>query len=113
MDLKSENSIVVQKSYAFAQRIVKLYLHLMADGRVKPLAGQLLRAGNSIGANLEEAVGGQSRRDFAAKSGIAYREAREAHYWLRLLRDTQCLEPRLADSLLEDAQELKRILAAI
>jgi four helix bundle protein len=112
-DLKSENSIVVQKSYAFAQRIVKLYLHLMAEGRVRPLASQLLRSGTSIGANLEEAVGGQSRRDFAAKSGIAYREARETHYWLRLLRDTQCLEPRLAESLLEDAQELKRILAAI
>ncbi|WP_242582541.1 four helix bundle protein [Hymenobacter telluris] len=72
-----------------------------------------LRAGTSIGANIEEATGGFSRRDFAAKCSIAYKEARESHYWLRLLRDTHCLEPRLAESLIQDADELKRILAAI
>lgn len=110
--MAAENT-VLYKSYAFAQRIVKLYKLLLEQKQPRPLAEQLLRSGTSIGANLEEATGGFSRRDFAAKCGIAYKEARETHYWLRLLRDTECLEPRLADSLIEGAEELKRMLAAI
>jgi four helix bundle protein len=62
---------------------------------------------------VEEAVGGQSRRDFVAKCGIAYKEARETHYWLRLLRDTDHLDDKLAISLLADCEELLRLLTAI
>ena len=108
-----EERTVLYKSFLFAQRIVKLYKHLLARGQPRALADQLLRSGTSIGANLEEATGGFSRRDFAAKCGIAYKEARETHYWLRLLRATDCLEPRLADSLLAGAEELRRMLSAI
>ncbi|RSK32359.1 four helix bundle protein [Hymenobacter metallilatus] len=110
--MKEDNTILV-KSYAFAVRIVRLYKHLRRAGEVPPLAAQVLRSGTSVGANVEEAVGGFSKRDFVAKCGIAYKEARETHYWLRLLRDTDCVEPRLAESLLNEAEELKKILAAI
>lgn len=108
-----EKGTVLEKSFLFARRIVSLYRHLLATGQPRSLADQVLRSGTSIGANMEEATGGFSRKDFAAKCGIAYREARETHYWLRLLRDTNCLEPRLADSLLAQAEELRRMLHAI
>ena len=71
---------VLHKSFVFAKRIVKLYKHLLAQGQPRALADQLLRSGTSICANMEEATGGFSRRDFAAKCGIAYKEARETHY---------------------------------
>lgn len=101
------------KSYAFAVRIVRLYKHLRQQGEVPPLAVQVLRSGTTVGANVEEAVGGFSKRDFVAKCSIAYKKARETHFWVRLLRDTGCLKSRLADSLLEEAEELKKLLAAI
>ncbi|MDO7876935.1 four helix bundle protein [Hymenobacter sp. ASUV-10] len=110
--MTAENTVLF-KSYAFAQRIVKLYKLLLKQKQPRALAEQLLRSGTSIGANIEEATGGFSRRDFAAKCSIAYKEARETHYWLRLLRDTECLDIRLADSLIGNAEELKRMLAAI
>ena len=110
--MKEENVILV-KSYAFSKRAVLLYKLLLRNKQPRPLADQLLRCGTSVGANIEEAVGGFSRRDFAAKCSIAYKEARESHYWLRLLRDTECVEPKLAESMMNDAEELKRILAAI
>ena len=110
--MKEENVILI-KSYAFSKRAVMLYKLLLKTKQPRSLADQVLRCGTSIGANVEEAVGGFSRRDFAAKFSIAYKEAREAHYWLRLLRDTECLELRLAESMMNDAEELKRILAAI
>ena len=110
--MAAENT-VLYKSYAFAQRIVKLYKLLLKQKQPRAIAEQILRSGTSIGANVEEATGGFSRRDFTAKCSIAYKEARETHYWLRLLRDTDCLDARLADSLIEGAEELKRMLAAI
>ena len=110
--MAAENT-VLYKSCAFAQRIVKLYKLLLKQRQPRAIAEQILRSGTSIGANVEEATGGFSRRDFAAKCSIAYKEARETHYWLRLLRDTDCLDVRLADSLIEGAEELKRMLAAI
>ena len=108
-----KSNVVLDKSYAFSKRIVLLYKLLLENRQPLALANQLLRSGTSVGANVEEATGGFSRRDFTAKCSIAYKEARESHYWLRLLRDTNCLEPRLAESLIKDAEELKRILAAI
>ncbi len=71
---------------------------------------QLLRCGTSIGANIEEAQGGISKRDFSAKYSISYKEARETKYWLRILRDTDYLTPKQANSLLADVDELCRLL---
>lgn len=77
------------------------------------LTKQLLRAGSSIGANIEEANAGQSKKDFIAKMAIASKEARETHYWLRLLRDSNYLNKQRADELIADCNELIRLLTAI
>ena len=77
------------------------------------LSKQLLRSGTSIGANIEEAIGGQSRKDFFAKLAISYKEARETHYWLRLLRDTDFLTFEQSVSLLADTEELLKIIGSI
>jgi four helix bundle protein len=77
------------------------------------LSKQLLRSGTSVGANMEEAVGAQSRKDFIAKSAIAYKEARETNYWLRILRDTQFLDEKIAESLLTDNEEILKLIGSI
>lgn len=110
--MKTEN-LIQDKSYAFAIRIVRLYQHLTERKREFVLSRQLLRCGTAIGANIEEALGGQSRADFIAKASIAYKEAREVLYWLRLLRDTGYLTPKEYDSLFPNADELCRILSKI
>ncbi len=107
------DNIALEKSYAFSLRVVNLFLHLREQKIERTLIVQLLRSATSIGANIEEAIGGQSKKDFISKIGIAYKEAREAHYWLRLLKDVGIIEIKLADSFLQDAEELKKILASI
>ena len=77
------------------------------------MSKQILRSGTSIGANVEEAIGGQSRKDFASKLGIAYKEARETKFWLRLLTDTKLITPAVSSSMLNDCEELLRILGSI
>lgn len=79
--MKTDN-IVIDKSYKFAIRIVKLYQFLVSEHNEYILSKQILRSGTSIGANVEEAIGGQSSKDFKAKLSIAYKEARETKYWL-------------------------------
>ena len=108
-----EEKTVLFKSFMFAQRIIRCYKHLLDNRQPLAIADQLLRSGTSIGANMEEATGDFSRRDFISKCSIAYKEARETHYWLRLLKATDCLEHKLADLLLDDAEQLKKMLNAI
>jgi four helix bundle protein len=110
--MKKDNIIQI-KSYDFAVRIVKLYKHLSQEKKEFVLSKQLLRSGTSIGANVEEAIGGQSRKDFFAKLTIAYKEARESHYWIRLLKDTEYLTSKEADSLLFDIDEILKIIGSI
>ena len=107
------NNIVLDKSYLFALRIVKLYVYLRSEKKEYHLSGQIVRSGTSIGANIEEATGGSSRKDFKAKLDIAYKEARETHYWIKLLRDSSILENELANSLCRDCEELLKLLTAI
>ena len=108
-----KNNIVQEKSYQFAVRIVKLYKYLCDEKKEYTLSKQLLRSGTSIGANIEEAIGGQSPKDFFAKLTISYKEARETHYWLRLLTDTEYLTKNESESLLKDAEELLKIIGSI
>ena len=110
--MKQEN-IILTKTYNFGLRILKLYLHLRKKKIDNGLCSQLLNSGTSIGANTEEAIGGSSRKDFINKLQIAYREARETRYWLRLLMDSEILEKKLADSFIMDCEELLRILTPI
>lgn len=109
--MKSEN-IVREKSYEFALRIIRLYKYLVAHGEYV-LSKQILRSGTSIGANVEEAIGCYSSKDFLAKFSIVYKEARETHYWLRLLRDCKKLNDKQANSLITDCEELLRIIGSI
>lgn len=108
-----EQNVILEKSYAFGLRIVKLYIHLRKQKVERELLLQLLRSGTSIGANIEEAEGAQSKSDFIHKISISYKEARETSYWLRLLTDAGLLENKLSDSFLKDIEELKKILASI
>ena len=108
-----KDNLVRDKSYAFAIRIVKLYKYLCDEKKEFVLSKQLLRSGTSIGANIEEAIGGQSEKDFFAKLTIAYKEARETHYWIRLLTDTDYLKKEQSESVLTDVEELLRIIGSI
>ncbi len=108
-----ENNIVQKKSYAFALRIIKLYKHLCETKKEFTLSKQILRSGTSIGANVEEAIGGQSDKDFVAKLSIAYKETRETHYWLRLLHDSDFMTTKEFDSMTCDCEELLKIETAI
>jgi four helix bundle protein len=81
------DNVIQEKSYIFAIRIVRLYKYLIKQQKEFVLAKQILRSGTSIGANIEEAIGGQSKKDFLSKLSIAYKEARETNYWLRILKD--------------------------
>ena len=110
--MKKDNIIQI-KSYNFAVRVVKLYKHLSQEKKEFVLSKQLLRSGTSIGANVEEAIGGQSRKDFFAKLTIAYKEARESHYWIRLLKDTDFLSEIESKSLLTDIEEILKIIGSI
>ena len=108
-----EGNIVRDKSYAFAIRIVKLSKYLIEEKKEYIYSKQIGRSGSSIGANVEEALGGQTDREFYSKLTISYKEARETHFWIRLLRDTDYIETKLAESLLTDCDELLRLLGSI
>jgi len=110
--MKKDN-IVQIKSYAFAVRIVKVYQYLCSEKKEFVLSKQILRCGTSIGANVEEAIGGQSKKDFFAKLTISYKEARETHYWIRLLTDTGYINKEESESLLADVTELLKIIGSI
>jgi four helix bundle protein len=77
------------------------------------LASQLLRSGTSVGANLEEAQAGQSRADFLSKCSIACKEARETHYWLRLLAEAGVVKPERVAAVLNECDQLIAILTTI
>jgi four helix bundle protein len=108
-----EDNIVQGKSYAFALRTIRLCKYLVDEKKEFVLAKQALRSGTSIGANVEEGIGAQSHKDFISKMAVAYKEARETHYWLRLLTDSGYLEKKLSNSLIADCDELLKILGSI
>ena len=107
------SSIIEEKSFKFAVRIVNLNKHLVSDKKEYVMSKQLLRSGTSIGANVSEAQRGQSKPDFYAKHSIALKEANETCYWIRLLHATDYLNDKEYESLYNDANELVAILVAI
>jgi len=105
---------ITERTFEFAVRVVKLCQFLEKQpGVPQTLAKQLLRSGTSIAANVEEARAGQSKADFIHKNAIALKEARETHYWLRLLIATEIISSNKLNELLQESEELKRILGAI
>jgi len=107
------NNVIVEKTYAFSVRIIRLYQHLSTEKKEFVLSKQILRCGTSIGANVEEAEGGISKKDFTAKMAIAYKEARETKYWLRLLHSTGYIEEKQFESMLANCEEILKILFSI
>ena len=110
--MKIEN-LILDKSFQFALHIMKLYAHLKRSKVERDLILQLLRSGTSIGANVEEAIGGSSGKDFIHKLEIAYKEARESKYWLKLFMEGNWIENKIAISFIKDREEIIKILTAI
>lgn len=107
-----KESILKEKSYNFALRIIKLYKYIVSEKKEYVLSKQILRSGTSIGANIEEANQAQSKPDFIHKLSISQKEAFETDYWLRLLRVSEYLTKTQADSLLNDCRELQKLLTS-
>ena len=107
------DNVIENKSFDFAVRIVNLHKHLSAEKKEFVLSKQLLRSGTSIGANVSEAVRGQSKADFSAKMCIALKEANESYYWIRLLYRTDFLSEQEFNSIEKDVVELIKILSSI
>lgn len=108
-----KENVVADKSKTFAIRIIKLYQFLCDEKKEYVLSKQILRSGTSIGANIKEAVRGQSKADFYYKMNIALKEASETEYWLELLYETNYLTESQFQSIYPDCQELLKILMSI
>jgi len=105
-------NVIQEKSYLFALNIINLYKRLQ-EHKEFVISNQLLRSGTSIGANVEEATAGQTKKDFIAKMAIASKEARETNDCLRLLRDGQMCPSVNVSSLICESEDLIKILTAI
>ena len=108
-----QKDVLKGKSYAFAIRIVKLTQFLQGEYKEFVLSRQILKSGTSIGALVREAKYAQSTLDFIHKLSIALKEANETYYWLSLLHDTNYIEEKLFNSLLNDCNELISLLVSI
>jgi four helix bundle protein len=109
---EGKDNIIVQKSYAFALQIVQLYKSLV-EKKEFVLSKQILRCGTSIGANVHEAIGSESKKDFIHKLGIALKESRETSYWLNLLKDSEYISKDEFNKLSNLCDEIVRILNSI
>jgi four helix bundle protein len=107
------DSEIGDRTIKFSLRIMKLYRVLEKDSLGRLLGKQLLRSGTSIGANVQEGLGGQSRADFVAKLSIAYKEARETLYWIRLIEEDRLINPTRLHDLKEETLQITKILASI
>lgn len=107
------DNAIVDKSKFFAIRIVRAYKYLTQEKCEFVMSKQLLRSGTSIGANVKEAIRGQSKPDFYSKLNIALKEASETEYWLEILYETEYIDKKLFDSINSDCQELIKLLVSI
>ena len=108
----ARDSIVGNKSLAFAKRIAKCYRYLCNKKRESVMSKQLLRSGTSIGANLAEAECAISQREFLSKMYISLKECSETRYWLELLYESGYIDKKSFESIYVDCEELMRILSA-
>ncbi len=110
--MKSDN-IVLDKSFNFAVRIVKLYRHLRYTLDERVLSAQILKSGTSIGANIREALRSPSRKDFVARMNISLKESYETEYWIELLYRTEYISEVEYNSIFPECRELTNILSQI
>lgn len=107
-----KENFLIDKSIAFASRIIKLHQYLVKTKKETIISRQIVRSGASIGANINEANYGQSKADFVSKMHIALKETAETEYWLKLLSMSEYITEDMGKSLLNDCLEVKRILIA-
>ena len=107
---RTKNPDLRERLYAFALRIVKFVKTLPRDWVALEIGRQLLNSGTSVAANYEEACGAFSRKEFTYKLSISFREAKESHYWLRLLHDSEIVTGAEIDYLLQESREIRNIL---
>ncbi len=108
-----KENIIKEKTFKFSIRIINCYKYLIDVRKEFVLSKQILRCGTSIGANVEEAIGGQSKKDFVNKISIAYKESRETNYWLRLLKETNFIDDKMFTSINNDCEEILKIITSI
>jgi len=104
---------IKERTFNFGVRIITLSNHLPDTKSGTVLGNQVLRSGTSIGANVEEGVASYSRDEFIYKMNIGLKEARETHYWLRLMKTSKLMKPGRFDEIIKEADEIKKILGAI
>ena len=107
------NQHITERTIAYAVRIVYLFQALEENSAGRIIGKQLLRAGTSIGANVHEAQGAQSKPDFITKLTIAQKEANESLYWLRIIQETQLVPPQRITDLYAETEQLIKIIASI
>ena len=107
------DSMIEERSYAFALRVVNAYKYLTTVKGEHVMSKQLLRSGTSVGAMMHEAKFAQSRADFVNKTSIALKEANETQYWLRLLHDSGYMDDAAFASIFGEAQQVTAILVSI
>jgi four helix bundle protein len=107
-----KKSLIKEKSYEFALDVIELYKFLLKQNEYV-ISKQLLKSGTSIGANVEEALAGQSRADLLSKMSIASKESRETKYWLRLLSDSGFVNKERLKPLIEESESIIKILSSI
>lgn len=107
-----KQSILKDKSKAFALRVIRLYKYLCEEKKEYILSKQMLRSGTSVGANIAEAFYGQSEADFVSKLSIAQKETSETMYWLDLLHESDYLKQKEFNSVYSDAEELMKLLTS-
>lgn len=105
-----KESPLLEKSYKFALRIVKLCRYLMEEKNEYVISRELLRTGTSVGSYIEGATQADSTSDFIHNLSIANQNAFKTSYWLRLLRDSEYVTDKQAQSMLDDCDELQRLL---
>ncbi|MBR1762625.1 MAG: four helix bundle protein [Eubacterium sp.] len=108
-----KNNIIEEKTFNFAKRIVSLYFQITNAKNEYVLSKQLLRCGTSIGANVAESQAAQSRNDFVSKLSIALKETNETKYWIKLLFEIEYISKEDYLSLINDCDEIYKILSSI
>ena len=110
-----DDNLIVKKSYNFALMIINLYKFLSKNKKEYVISKQLLRSGTSVGANIQEAQAGISKKDFIAKMSIAAKEALETRYWLNLLIDSNYIskDKEKTQYLLNEIESIIKILTKI
>lgn len=108
-----KGNVIQKKSYHFALVVIEVYKRLIKEQKEFVLSRQFLKSGTGIGANIEEAIGAQSKKDFISKMAIAYKEARETSYWIRLLVDSGYMSRDMWCSLEQELDDILKILVKI